>query len=111
MTGLTKWPFHGTIANIVIIYYVAGPMENVVHTKLGEGRRVAIPAELCHRYGIEPGDPVVLEPSDAGIVMRPLDAVIREVQAFFADAAPADVVLSEELIRDRRAESEQDSRD
>jgi bifunctional DNA-binding transcriptional regulator/antitoxin component of YhaV-PrlF toxin-antitoxin module len=56
-------------------------MANVIHTKLGEGRRVAIPAELCHRYGIEPGDPVVLEPSDSGIVMRPLDAVIREVQA------------------------------
>ena len=57
-------------------------MENVIHTKLSEGRRVAIPAELCQRYGIEPGDPVVLEPSATGIVMRPLDAVIREVQAY-----------------------------
>ena len=43
-------------------------MANVIHTKLGEGRRVAIPAELCQRYGIEPGDPVVLEPTDSGIV-------------------------------------------
>jgi bifunctional DNA-binding transcriptional regulator/antitoxin component of YhaV-PrlF toxin-antitoxin module len=85
-------------------------MVNVIHTKLGEGRRVAIPAELCQRYGIEPGDPVVLEPTDTGIVMRPLDVVIREVQAYFADLAPADVRLSEELLRDRREEAERENR-
>jgi bifunctional DNA-binding transcriptional regulator/antitoxin component of YhaV-PrlF toxin-antitoxin module len=86
------------------------PMADVIHTKLGEGRRVAIPAELCRRYGIEPGDPLVLEPSDAGLVLRPLDAVIREVQAYFADAAPKDVLLSEELTRDRRREAAEDDR-
>ena len=85
-------------------------MANVIHTKLSEGRRVAIPAELCQRYGIEPGDPVVLEPSDSGIVMRPLDTVIREVQAYFADVAPPGVSLSEELLRDRREEAQRENR-
>jgi bifunctional DNA-binding transcriptional regulator/antitoxin component of YhaV-PrlF toxin-antitoxin module len=85
-------------------------MANVIHTKLSEGRRVAIPADLCQRYGIEPGDPVVLEPSDSGIVMRPLDAVIREVQAYFADVAPPGVSLSEELLRDRREEAQRENR-
>jgi AbrB family looped-hinge helix DNA binding protein len=83
-------------------------MTNVIHTKLGEGRRVAIPAELCESFGLEPGDPVVLESSDAGIVVRPLDTVIREVQAFFADAAPKNVLLSEELLRDRREEAKRE---
>jgi bifunctional DNA-binding transcriptional regulator/antitoxin component of YhaV-PrlF toxin-antitoxin module len=87
-------------------------MGNVIHTKLGEGRRVAIPAELCRRYGIEPGDPVVLEPADSGIFIRPSDAVIREVQAFFSTIAPAnDGLLSEELIRDRRQEAKRENRD
>jgi bifunctional DNA-binding transcriptional regulator/antitoxin component of YhaV-PrlF toxin-antitoxin module len=86
-------------------------MNNVIHTKLGEGRRVAIPAELCHQYGIEPGDPVVLEPSETGIVIRPLDAVIREVQAFFSTIKPADGLLSDELIRDRREEAKREDRD
>jgi bifunctional DNA-binding transcriptional regulator/antitoxin component of YhaV-PrlF toxin-antitoxin module len=86
-------------------------MTDVIHTKIGEGRRVAIPAEMCHRYGLEPGDPVVLESSTSGIVVRPLDAVIREVQAFFADAAPPGVLLSEELIRDRREEASRENRD
>lgn len=85
-------------------------MSHVVHTKMGEGRRVAIPAELCQEYGLEPGSPVVLEPSESGIVVRPLDAVIREVQAFFADAAPPEVSLSDELIRDRRAEAKREDR-
>jgi AbrB family looped-hinge helix DNA binding protein len=85
-------------------------MGNVVHTKVGEGRRVAIPAELCQRYGLKPGDPVVLEPSDAGIVMRPLEAVVREVQAFFSDIRPAGGLLSDELIRDRRVEADRESR-
>jgi len=77
---------------------------------MGEGRRLAIPAELCKEYGLEPGAPVVLESTEAGIIVRPLHAVISEVQAFFADAAPADLVLSEELLRDRRAEAAREDR-
>ena len=84
-------------------------MDHVIHSKLSEARRVAIPAELCHRYGIEPGDPVVLEPTESGIVLRPLHAVIREVQAFFTDIAPPGVSLSEELLTERRQEAERES--
>ena len=86
-------------------------MVQVIHSKMGEGRRVAIPAEMCHQYGLEPGAPVVLEASDTGIVLRPLDEVVREVQAYFAAVAPADMVLSDELMKDRRAEAARDQRD
>jgi AbrB family looped-hinge helix DNA binding protein len=85
-----------------------GLMERVIHTKMSGGRRIAIPADVCQKYGLEPGTAVVLEPTDSGIVLRPLDAVVHEVQAFFADAAPKDVRLSEELIRDRRQEAAKD---
>jgi bifunctional DNA-binding transcriptional regulator/antitoxin component of YhaV-PrlF toxin-antitoxin module len=85
-------------------------MNQVIHTKMSDGRRVAIPAELCKEYGLKPGGPVVLESSEAGIVVRPLDAVMREVQAFFAGAAPDDVILSEELSRDRKAEAARENR-
>ena len=86
-------------------------MADVIHTKIGEGRRVAVPAELCQRYGIDPGDPVVPEPAESGIVLRPLDAVIREVQTFFADITPASGLLSDELIRERHMEAGRESRD
>jgi bifunctional DNA-binding transcriptional regulator/antitoxin component of YhaV-PrlF toxin-antitoxin module len=85
-------------------------MDHVIHTKLSAGRRIAIPAELCQQYGIAPGDPVVLETSAAGIVMRPLDTVLREVQAYFADAVAPGVSLSEELLRDRREEAKREHR-
>lgn len=85
-------------------------MSHVIHTKMSEGRRVVIPVEMCHEYGLEPGDPVVLEPSESGIVLLPLDTVIREVQSFFADVAPPDVLLSEELSKDRREEAERENR-
>jgi bifunctional DNA-binding transcriptional regulator/antitoxin component of YhaV-PrlF toxin-antitoxin module len=85
-------------------------MGQVVHTKISESRRVAIPVDLCQRYGLAPGDPVVLEPSDTGIIVRRLDDVIREVQAFFADVAPPDVLISDELNRDRRDEADRDAR-
>jgi bifunctional DNA-binding transcriptional regulator/antitoxin component of YhaV-PrlF toxin-antitoxin module len=98
--------YYNAVSNISNVEHMA----NVIHTKLGEGRRVAIPADLCQRYGIEPGDPVVLEPTDSGIVMRPLEVVIREVQAYFADLATPDVMLSEELLRDRREEAERENR-
>ena len=86
-------------------------MNDVVHVKLGEGRRVAIPAELCQRYGIRPGDPLVLEASEHAITLRPLDDVIREVQAYFKEAAPPEIIMSDELIRERRAEVKRENRD
>lgn len=78
---------------------------HVVHAKLGGGRRIAIPAELCRQYGLEPGGTLVLEPTESGIMVRPLDEVIQEVQEFFADAAPQETLLSDELIEDRRREA------
>jgi bifunctional DNA-binding transcriptional regulator/antitoxin component of YhaV-PrlF toxin-antitoxin module len=87
-------------------------MTHGVHTKIGEGRRVAIPADLCQQYGLHPGDPVVLEPSEAGIVVRPLEAVIRDVQAYFAGVKAKDgSLLSDELIHDRREEAGREARD
>jgi bifunctional DNA-binding transcriptional regulator/antitoxin component of YhaV-PrlF toxin-antitoxin module len=85
-------------------------MHRVIHTKLGEGRRVAIPSDMCHEHGLEPGKPLVLESTEMGIVVRPLDDVVREVQEFFTDAAPKKVLLSEELSRDRRADAAHDKR-
>ena len=86
-------------------------MNQVTHSKVGQGRRVAIPAELCQQFGMEPGTPVVLEAIDTGIVVRPLSAVVREVQEFFLAAIPQDVVLSDALIRDRIEEAVQEDRD
>jgi bifunctional DNA-binding transcriptional regulator/antitoxin component of YhaV-PrlF toxin-antitoxin module len=66
---------------------------------------------MCRELGLEPGTPVVLEATDTAIVLRPLGEVVREVQDYFQDAAPKKQLLSDELSRDRRAESARDKRD
>lgn len=85
-------------------------MSHVTHAKLSEGRRVAIPAEMCRQYGLKPGAEVVLEPAHSGIMLRPLEAVTHEVQDYFSAAAPPEVRLSEELSKDRRKEAERERR-
>jgi len=80
-------------------------MNNVIHTKLGEGRRVAIPAELCRQYGLEPGKPVVLEALDSGIVVRSLETVVREVQDYFSQFKEDGKSAVDELIAERREEA------
>lgn len=80
-------------------------MQSVIHTKIGPSRRIAIPASLCQEYGFAPGTPVVLEPTDHGIIVRRVDEVFRDVQAYFAGTAPKGVRLSDELLRDRRQEA------
>ncbi len=81
----------------------------VIHTTLGPGRRVVIPAEVCRPFGLGPGSHVVIEASEGGVLLRPLDAVLREVQSFFHDAAPAFVLRTDEPAGDRRAEAERES--
>lgn len=83
----------------------------IVHTKLGVSRRLAIPAELCQRYGLAPGGPVVIEATESGLMVRPLERVLDEVQSYFAAVAPREAVLSEELLRERREEAGRESHD
>lgn len=54
----------------------AGPLrktfgvKRVIPTKLGGGRRVVIPSDMCREHGLESGKPLVLESTETGIVVR-----------------------------------------
>lgn len=89
----------------------ATPMPHAIHTKIGSGRRVVIPADLCRAYGLAPGSPVVLEPTEDGIILRRYADVARDVQGYFEGAAPKGLCLSDALRRDRREEAEREARD
>jgi AbrB family looped-hinge helix DNA binding protein len=74
------------------------------HTRLGDDGRIVIPAECRKRFGLHPGDTVVLEADDDGLHVRSMEQVVKEVQAAFAPYhAGASVV--DELIAERRAEA------
>jgi len=80
-------------------------MDDVFHTRLGGGRRVAIPAQMCQKLGLHPGDPVAIELRDDGVHLVPYSQVIREVQKAFAPYKKPGVSVVDELIRERREEA------
>jgi len=86
-------------------------MDNVFHTKLGEGRRVAIPAEVCQKVGLNPGDPVAIEIHEDGLHLVPFLQVVREVQKAFAPYKKPGVSVVDELLRERREEAERENRE
>lgn len=74
-------------------------------SRLGDDRRVAIPAKVCARLGIAAGDPVVLEDDGEAVRIVPTARLLKEVQAAFAPYRAAGGGAVDELIADRRAEA------
>jgi AbrB family looped-hinge helix DNA binding protein len=75
-------------------------------TKLGEGGRLVIPSEYRKALGVETGDELVLVLEDKSIRVTTPKEGIRRAQAIIRSYIPEGVSLSEELIAERRQESE-----
>lgn len=84
----------------------AGPQ--VYHLKVDSSGRIVLPAEARARNHIAEGDTVVVVEDENGLHVKTRDQAIAEAQAFFATLAPPDVLLSEEILQDRRSEIERD---
>jgi AbrB family looped-hinge helix DNA binding protein len=80
----------------------------IYHVKLDSSGRLLIPSEARERHGIASGDTLVVVDDGSGLRVKTRDEVLAEAQAYFATLAPADVLLSEEINQDRRAEYERD---
>ncbi|HYG62772.1 MAG TPA: AbrB/MazE/SpoVT family DNA-binding domain-containing protein [Thermoanaerobaculia bacterium] len=77
-----------------------------VLARLGEGGRLVIPAEYRKALGIDTGDELVLVLEDQSLrVLTPREG-IRRAQALVRSYIPKGRRLSEELVRERRQESE-----
>jgi len=78
------------------------------HLKVDTSGRIVLPADARDRQHIASGDTVVVIEDENGLHVKTQDQVIAEAQAFFATLAPPDVLLSEEILQDRRSEIERD---
>ncbi|MBS0445097.1 MAG: hypothetical protein JSR59_04005 [Proteobacteria bacterium] len=67
-----------------------------------------MPADLRHRHHIAHGDTVVVADDVEGIRIITQERALAEVQAYCAALAPVNVLLSQELLADRRSELERD---
>lgn len=86
-------------------------MSQTIHTKLGKGRRVVIPAEACHRFNLEPGDSIVVSVEEDQIIVKPLATLLGEVQSYFKGFPQGTKPWSDELLDDRRADAAVDDDD
>jgi AbrB family looped-hinge helix DNA binding protein len=82
-----------------------------IRARVTEAGRVVIPAELRKELGIEEGQDVVFTRDGNGIRIITLEEAIRQVQDYFAGLAPPEVLLSEELIAERRQEAAKEGRE
>jgi bifunctional DNA-binding transcriptional regulator/antitoxin component of YhaV-PrlF toxin-antitoxin module len=86
-------------------------MNHPIHTRLGEDRRVTIPARLCARLGLTAGDPLVLQEDNGSLRLIPCGHVLRDVQSVFTLYRTEGKGEVDALIAERRAEAARDDRD
>lgn len=80
----------------------------IYHTRVDSSGRIVIPAEARQRHHISEGETVVVTEDGQGLHVKSLDQTIAEAQTYFAALAPKNRVLSQELVADRRSETERD---
>lgn len=83
-------------------------MQTIVKTKVTQGGRIVIPAEMRKRLGIEIGEDVSLSLEDNSLRIMTQKESIRRAQERFRRLIPEGVSIVDELIADRRKEAEND---
>ena len=83
----------------------------VAHVTLDGHGRVVIPAEFRRELGIDEGDRLTLVLEDGALTILTKRAAVRRVQETVAQYGTPGRSLADELIAERRAEAERESRD
>jgi AbrB family looped-hinge helix DNA binding protein len=73
--------------------------------RLSSNGRIVIPAEMRKALGVKPGETILLEVEDGVLRMESFQSRVRHIQAEFAKYIKPGVLLSDELIADRREEA------
>ncbi len=74
--------------------------------KVDAAGRIIVPAEARSLLGIRPGDTLIVSYQADGLQVKTREQITRETQDYFCSLAPADRILSDELIQERRREAE-----
>jgi len=73
-----------------------------------EDGRVIIPAQALAELGVDPGERVSASVVEGDVVLDTLDAAVKRAQSYYRQFIPEGVSLVDELIAERRAESERE---
>ncbi len=86
-------------------------MDKFAQTKVtvGPQGRLVIPSEIRRALDISPGDTLLAVVEDRRLVLEKREAVLQRLRSRFSHI-PSNVSLSDELIRERRAEAEREGK-
>jgi bifunctional DNA-binding transcriptional regulator/antitoxin component of YhaV-PrlF toxin-antitoxin module len=80
-------------------------MNEVYHAKLNVEGRLSIPAPCRKQLGITPGQEVLLQITELGLLVYTQDFAVKRLQDWVTAHVPPGVSLVDELIAERRAEA------
>jgi len=79
---------------------------NHIRVKLAEGGRIVLPAPFRQALGLRTGDEVLVRLEDGEVRLLTIEQTLRSAQEEVRKYIPPGVSLVDELIAERRAESE-----
>ncbi len=79
-------------------------MSQTVKTKLTQGGRIVIPAEMRKKLGMEIGDNLNIELHGEALQVTTSRSALRRIQNQLRQNVPPEVSLVDQLIADRRKE-------
>ena len=87
---------------------IEGNQGKVWNAKVDSSGRVLLPAELRHAMHVHPDTTLQWIMDDNGLHLKSFEESLSEIQNYFRSLSPAEEIWSEELIAERRSESERD---
>ena len=74
--------------------------------KIVDGGRLVVPATIRERMGLKKGDIVLMELEGDELRVRQARSALRRLQAQLRPLAPTEGLVSDELVAERRTETE-----
>ena len=73
------------------------------HLRIGEGRRIVLPTEVCRELGFGVGDSIIVRLDDGRATLNSALRTIERFQRLVATKISPDVSLVDELIAERES--------
>jgi AbrB family looped-hinge helix DNA binding protein len=82
----------------------------IISVKVEQSGRILIPATVRRKLKLDVGSEVILRVDDTGILIGNRDQALARATQVLRRYIPESVCLSEELIKDRRAEAKRENK-
>jgi len=82
-----------------------------ISVKVEKSGRILIPAAVRRQFGLKEGTEVILRADETGIRISTRGQALARIRKELRRYIPEGVLVSEELIQERRAEAERENQD